>query len=545
MSAVDSATPERDIAPASRLNGLKPVDYRPLSNISSMDHETIHRRRWLILGIMSLSLVITLLNNVTVNVALPELAEDLGADNTELQWIMDAYVVVFGGLLLVMGAFGDRFGRRHALLVGLAIVGLVSAFTAQYADTTEQVIGARALMGLGAALVMPATLSVIVVVFPPEERGKAVGVWVGMAGVGAPIGLLVGGWAVENFDWRAVFWINPPIIALAIALNIILVPNSRDEGGAPMDPIGGVLSVGALGSVLFAIIEGPSMGWRSTEVLALGALGLILSFLFVWWERNSDHPMLPIDFFQNKGFALGLIAISLAFFVMFSFMFTQMLHFQLVREKSALEAALRFLPLPLGLMPSAANSDRLCERFGSNNVVSSGLAIIATAMLIFTTVEVGTPYWTLALIFFMIGVGMGLTMAPSTTMVMDSIPHDKAGVGSATNDASREVGGAFGIAIVGSAVNEIYQNEMVVPSGLESQSTLISESFPTAIRIGKEMASQGNTIGIELIENAQLAFIQGMTGAAAISALVAIVTAVLVKLYMPRGPVPEKESDLG
>jgi len=509
-----------------------------------MDPETIHRRRWLILGIMSLSLVITLLNNVTVNVALPELSKELGADNTELQWIMDAYVIVFGGLLLVMGAFGDRFGRKHALLVGLAIVGLVSALTAQYATTSEQVIGARGLMGLGAALVMPATLSVIVVVFPPEERGKAVGVWVGMAGVGAPIGLLVGGWAVENFDWRAVFWINPPIIALAMLLSVVLVPNSRDKAGSPMDPVGGALSVGALGLVLFAIIEGPSLGWTSAEVLTLGAMGVFLSFLFVWWERKTEHPMLPIDFFRNRGFSLGLIAISLAFFVMFSFMFTQMLHFQLVRERSAFEAALRFLPLPLGLMPSAANSDRLCEKFGSNNVVSFGLAIIGAAMLIFTTVGVGTPYWTLAVIFFLIGVGMGLTMAPSTTMVMDSIPHDKAGVGSATNDASREVGGAFGIAIVGSAVNEIYQSEMVVPPGLEVQSALVSESFPAAIRIGNDLLAQGNAIGFELIENAQFAFVEGMTGAAAISALVAFVNSILVKLYMPRGVKPESEDAL-
>jgi EmrB/QacA subfamily drug resistance transporter len=508
-----------------------------------MDPETIHRRRWIILGIMSLSLVITLLNNVTVNVALPELSKELSADNTELQWIMDAYVVVFGGLLLVMGAFGDRFGRRHALLAGLAIVGLVSALTAQYASTSEQVIGARAMMGLGAALVMPATLSVIVVVFPPEERGKAVGIWVGMAGVGAPLGLLVGGWAVESFDWRAVFWINPPIIALAMILNILLVPNSRDERERPMDPIGAVLSVGALGSVLYAIIEGPSLGWTSPEILGLGAIGIILVFVFVRWESRTEYPMLPMEFFQNRGFSLGLIAISLAFFVMFSFMFTQMLHFQLVREKSAFEAALRFLPLPLGLMPSAANSDKLCERFGSNNVVSVGLAIIGTAMLIFTTVDVGTAYETLALIFFLIGVGMGLTMAPSTTMVMDSIPHDKAGVGSATNDASREVGGAFGIAIVGSAVNEIYQREMVVPNGLESYSGVVSESFPAAIRIGNELVAHGNMLGMELIDNAQLAFVEGMTGAAAISALVAIVNAVLVKLYMPKRSVSKPEGD--
>ncbi len=494
----------------------------------------IHQRRWIILGIMSLSLVITLLNNVTVNVALPELAKDLDADNTELQWIMDAYVVVFGGMLLVMGAVGDRFGRKPALMVGLSLVGLVSAITAQYATTSEHVIGARALMGLGAAMVMPATLSIIVVVFPPEERGKAVGVWVGMAGIGAPIGLLVGGWVVENFDWRAVFWINPPIIALAMTLALLMVPNSRDERGNPMDPIGATLSVAALGSILYAIIEGPSAGWTSNEVAGLGALGLVLTMMFVWWERRTEYPMLPIEFFRDKGFTLGLIAISLAFFVMFSFMFTQMLHFQLVRGHSSFQAALRFLPLPLGLMPAAANSDRLCARFGSNNVVAVGLTLIATAMLIFTTVEIGTDYTVLFLIFFLCGLGMGLTMAPSTTMVMDSIPPDKAGVGSATNDASREVGGAFGIAIVGSALNEIYQRELVVPEGLEEHSSVVSESFPAAMRIGHDLLEGGNMLGLELIENARLAFMDGMTGAAVAPALVALVNAVLVKMYMPR-----------
>ena len=301
-----------------------------------------------------------------------------------------------------------------------------------------------------------------------------------------------------------------------------------------MDPIGATLSVAALGSILYAIIEGPSAGWTSNEVAGLGALGLVLTMMFVWWERRTEYPMLPIEFFRDKGFTLGLIAISLAFFVMFSFMFTQMLHFQLVRGHSSFQAALRFLPLPLGLMPAAANSDRLCARFGSNNVVAVGLTLIATAMLIFTTVEIGTDYTVLFLIFFLCGLGMGLTMAPSTTMVMDSIPPDKAGVGSATNDASREVGGAFGIAIVGSALNEIYQRELVVPEGLEEHSSVVSESFPAAMRIGHDLLEGGNMLGLELIENARLAFMGGMTGAAVAPALVALVNAVLVKMYMPR-----------
>jgi len=268
--------------------------------------------------------------------------------------------------------------------------------------------------------------------------------------------------------------------------------------------------------------------------VGLGTLGLVLAVLFVRWERQTEHPMLPIEFFRNRGFALGLIAISLAFFVMFSFMFTQMLHFQLVRGHTAFEAALRFLPLPLGLMPMAANSDRLCAKFGNNNVVAVGLTLVAIAMLIFSTVEIGTDYLVLGLIFLLTGMGMGLTMAPSTTMVMDSIPHDKAGVGSATNDASREVGGAFGIAIVGSVLNEIYQSKLVVPGGLEEHSGVVSESFPAAMRIGGELLAQGNTLGLELIENARWAFVEGMTDAAVAPAIVALVNAYLVKRYMPR-----------
>jgi MFS family permease len=243
--------------------------------------------------------------------------------------------------------------------------------------------------------------------------------------------------------------------------------------------------------------------------------------------------MLPIYLFKNMGFTMGLIAITLAFFVMFSFMFTQMLHFQLVRGHTALAAAIRFIPLPLGLMPAAANSDKLVAKFGKNNVVAFGLTLVCAGMLLFTTVDVGTEYVRIALTFFILGLGMGLTMAPSTTMVMDSIPEDKAGVGSATNDASREVGGALGIAIGGSVLNDIYQNNLVVPEGLENYSSIATESFPAAMRIGGQLLGEGNMLGSELIENARIAFMEGMVGSAMVSAGVAFITAILVKFYMP------------
>ena len=276
--------------------------------------------RWRVLAVMSLSLVIVMLNNVTLNVALPDLSTELSADNSELQWIMDAYALVFGGTLLVMGALGDRFGRKGALQVGLVIVGAASAWTALYADSSSDVILARATMGLGAALVMPSTLSVLLVVFPPEERGKAIGIWAAMAGVGAPIGLLLGGWAVETYDWQMVFLINVPIIIIALGAGAIIVPRSKDEQGRPLDIIGAFLSVIALASLLYAIIEGPSLGWTDSEVVGSFALSIVAGFSFVFWQKRAKHPLLPLEFFKNPRFTIGLIAIAMAFFVAISLM---------------------------------------------------------------------------------------------------------------------------------------------------------------------------------------------------------------------------------
>jgi EmrB/QacA subfamily drug resistance transporter len=494
-----------------------------------------HPRRWAILGIMSLSLVIVMLNNVTLNVALPELSKDLGAGNSELQWIMDAYALVFGGALLTMGALGDRFGRKRALQLGLIVVGCSSAWTATYADTSTDVIGARAFMGIGAALVMPATLSIVMNVFPPSERGKAIGIWAAMAGIGAPIGLFVGGWAVEHYDWQMVFWINVPFIMLALVLGLLFVPESKDQNQTKLDLVGALFSVLALSTFLYSIIEAPRLGWTSVETVSIAMMSVVCIGLFVWWEKRNDHPMLPLDFFRNKGFSTGLLAISLAFFVMFSFMFTQMLHFQLVRGNTPLEAAVRFLPLPLGLMPAAANSDRLVNVFGRNRVVGSGLCLVTVGMLIFTTVSVDTEYLRLALMFFILGLGMGLTMAPSTELVMEEIPSDKTGVGSATNDASREIGGALGIAIGGSVLNEFYQRSFTFPRGLDpTLETPTSESFPTAMRMGAELLQQGNPLGGELIASARVAFMEGMTTSAMVSACIAFIAALLVFRYMPR-----------
>ena len=487
--------------------------------------------RWMILGVMSLSLVIVMLNNVTLNVALPELSKDLKADNSQLQWIMDSYALVFGGTLLLMGALGDRFGRKGALQIGLVIVACASVWTALYAETSNQVIFARAAMGLGAALVMPSTLSVVLVVFPPEERGKAIGIWAAMAGIGAPIGLLVGGWAVENYDWQMVFLINAPIIIVALLLGAVLVPRSKDATGKPLDWFGAFLSVVALGSLLYGIIEGPSLGWGHQNVLLAFVIFFITSIAFVQWQLKCESPLLPMEFFSQRQYSIGLMAIALAMFVMFSFMFMQMLHFQLVRGLSPLEAAVRFFPLPLGLMPAAANSDKFVAKFGRRKVITFGLCLVAAGMMLFALVDRSTAYAQIAVTFTLLGLGMGLTMAPSTTAIMEAIPHNKAGVGSATNDASREIGGALGIAIGGSILNQIYQSSLVIPESLMTYKGVLMNSFPSAMRIGAEAENRAD--GALLIASAQDAFVEGMVGSCYITAVVAILAAIIVWTMMP------------
>lgn len=478
--------------------------------------------------------MIVMINNVTLNVALPELSTDLNADNTQLQWILDAYALVFGGSLLLMGALGDKYGRKGALQVGLLIIASAAWWTSQYAETANHVIVARAIMGLGAALVMPATLSIIIVVFPKDERGKAIGIWAAMAGIGAPVGLVVGGYIIENFQWQVVFLVNVPIIIIALLFGTKFVPRTRESESKPLDWVGALLSIVSLSSILYAIIEGPSLGWTDSEVLSIALLGLLSGIAFVSWELKTANPLLPMKFFTNRGYSIGLISIALAFFVMFSFMYMQMLNFQLVRGLSALEAAMQFIPLPFGLMPAAANSEKLVKKFGENRVIGSGLFVVALALIAFSQITTDTSFVKIGVMLWLLGVGMGLTMAPSTTVVMDAIPEDKAGVGSATNDASREVGGALGIAVGGSVLNEIYQRTVVIPQGLEGNAELIEKSFPGAIRLGNTLLQQGNPVGQTLIENAQYAFVEGMGASSLVAAFIAILASIIAYSKLPK-----------
>jgi MFS transporter, DHA2 family, integral membrane protein len=419
----------------------------------------IHARRWFLLGIMCLSLVLVVMSVSGLNTALPTMQRDLGATASELQWIVDAYAVVFAGLLLSAGAIGDRFGRRSALLGGLVVFG-VGAVLGGLAGDASQVIASRAVMGIGAAFIMPATLSMITAIFPPHERPRAIAVWAGFAGAGASIGPIVTGALLEGYWWGSTLLVNVPVVVVTIVAVRTFAPDSRDDTQTPLDPIGAVLSLVGLSALIFGIIQGPEDGWTSGPVLAAFTAAAVTLSLFVAWERRSDHPMLPLSLFRDRRLSVGSGVITVAFFVMFGFFFLMTQYLQFGRGYSPLEAGLASLPLALTFVAFSPRSAALAERYGAPRVMALGLVIVALGFGVLTTLTTDTPYLVIAGAFALLGAGMSITAAPATSEIMTSVPLSKAGVGSAINDTTRELGGALGIALLGSVANSAYRSSI-------------------------------------------------------------------------------------
>jgi MFS transporter, DHA2 family, multidrug resistance protein len=417
----------------------------------------IHARRWFLLGIMCLSLVLVVMSVSGLNTALPTIQRELGASASELQWIVDSYAVVFAGLLLSAGAIGDRFGRRGALLGGLAVFGL-GALLGGLGSDASQVIASRAVMGIGAAFIMPATLSIITSIFPPHERPRAIAIWAGFAGAGASIGPVVTGGLLESFWWGSTLLVNVPVVVATLAAVWAFAPASRDDTHTPLDPVGALLSLIGLSSLIFGIIEGPEDGWTSGPVLAAFLLAGVVLASFVAWERRSDHPMLPLTLFRDRRFSTGSGVITVSFFVMFGFFFLITQYLQFARGYSALEAGLAGLPASLAFLVFSPRSAALVDRYGPARVMALGLAVVAGAFGLLTTLTTDTPYLVIGVAFALLGAGMSITAAPATSEIMTSVPLSKAGVGSAVNDTTRELGGALGIALLGSIANAAYRS---------------------------------------------------------------------------------------
>lgn len=419
----------------------------------------IYERRWKMLAVLSLSMMIIGLDNTIVNVALPTLQRQFSASASDLQWIVDAYLLVFAAALLTMGTLGDRYGRKRALQGGLLIFGGASAAVV-FADNVNQLIALRVVMGLGAALIMPATLSIITNVFPREERGRAIGIWAGTAAIGIGLGPLVGGLLLEVFSWSSVFLVNVPVAVVALLLGIKLVPESRDPAPGRFDLIGAMLSATALLAFVWAVIEAPSRGWTSATVVVGFAAAALLVSAFIAWERRVASPMLDLAYFRKPRFSMGSLAISTIFFSLMAAIFALTQYLQFAHGFSALQAGATMIPLALGLMLSATNSSRFVNWFGTKRVVAAGMVLLAAVLATTVLWTPGLSVWLIAAWLFVLGLAMGSVMAPATDSVMGSVPAAKAGVASAMNDVTRQVGGALGVAIVGSLIDTIYTSRV-------------------------------------------------------------------------------------
>ena len=482
-------------------------------------------RRWWTLVVLCFSLLVIGLDNTILNVALPTLQEDLDASASQLQWIVDSYMLVFAAALLTAGALGDRFGRKKALTFGLVVFGLGSGLSA-LAGSSDMLILTRALMGIGGAFIMPSTLSILTAVFPAHERGKAIGIWAAVSGLGIVIGPVTGGWLVEHGDWSLVFLVNLPIVAVALAAGRFLVPESRDPEAPRLDVGGFLLSALGLGALVAAIIEAPDRGWTDPVILAGFALAASLLAGFVAWELRTRTPMLDVRLFRNRRFSAASGAIALAFFALFGTIFFLTQYLQMVMGYGALESGIRIMPLAAGLILGSPLSAKLTQRIGTKRVVAVGLLLVSVGLAMLSGAAVDSGYGLVAAVLGVLGLGMGLTMAPATDSVMGSLPIAKAGVGSAVNDATRTLGGALGVAVLGSLLSSGYR------AGMDGMSAAAQDSLAGALALA------GRTGDGALAGTARQAFVDGMHTAVLVGAGIALLGALLAAVALPaREPV--------
>jgi EmrB/QacA subfamily drug resistance transporter len=514
-----------------------------MSTLAQRVQAKAYDRRWAILAVLCFGLLVIVLDTSILNVALPTIQDDLNATSSDLQWIVDSYTLVFAGLLLTAGALGDKFGRRGALQIGFVLFGIGSIASAM-AATSGQLISTRAFMGIGGALIMPATLSIITNVFPPGERSKAIGFWAGTAGLGGALGPLAGGFLVEHFYWGSVFLVNIPIVVIGLIAGVFLIPTSKDPSAPRLDPIGALLSIFGLALLLFAIIEAPHNGWTSSETLGYGGVGIALLIAFGIWEAKSDHPMLDVTFFKKARFTAAAGAITLVFFSMFGSLFLLTQYFQFVLGYSPLQTGVRMIPFALAMMVVAPLSSKVVQRLGSKITVAFGLGLVTIGLLSMVGLQVDTPYSDIFWRLMLMSAGMGLTMAPATESVMGSLPIFKAGVGSAVNDTTRQVGGALGVAVIGSVLATTYGNQIgdflsglglpLPQAALESAQNSIGAIKNGLVPKLQEMglSEQAATVNAE----ANSAFVSAVHWGVLTAAAATFVGVVMVLLFLPARP---------
>ena len=493
-----------------------------------------HPRRRQILLVLCLSLLVVVIDNTILNTALPTLARVLHAGTSSLQWITDAYTLCFAALLIPAGALGDRYGRRRSLLGGLAVFALGSVVAA-FASGTGMLIGARVVMGLGAAFVMPATLSILNAVFPPKERPQAIAAWSAVTGIGIVIGPTLGGLLLSHFWWGSIFLINVPLVAVALAGVMLTVPETAEPSVHRLDILGTVLVGGALFAIVDAIIEAPDRGWTGAMTLAEIAAGFAALGIFAWWELRTAHPLVDLRIFTSRAFSTAAAAVTVIFFALFGSLFVLTQYLQLVHGYSPLSAGLRALPFAFAIGAMSPVSPILAKRFGTRLVIPAGMALMGLGLLDLSTVGVHTGYPPMALAIAIMGAGMGMVMAPASTTIMTTVPAHQAGAGSAINDTIREVGGALGIAVVGSLAAAVYRSRLTHVLVAQHAPGLVvhvaTGSVAAADITGRQV---GGAAGSELVAAAHSAFVNAMAMGVRVAAGVALVSAVAAIFALPR-----------
>ena len=528
----------RDLVPLSV--PVRPTKIEDVTLVQVLRAPRDGERRWATLTVLCVTLLLISLDNTILNVALPSVVRALSATSSQLQWIVDAYAVAFAGLLLTFGALGDRVGRKWVFMAGLLVFGGGSALAA-WSPTPDRLTLARAVMGVGAAALMPCTLSILTNVFTAEgDRARAIGIWSGTAGLGVAIGPILGGFLLVHYWWGSVFLINVPIAAAGLVASALLVPNSRSPRPKRADPFGAVLSMTGLGVLLWGIIEAPNRTWTSPPIVAALTGAAVIIGAFVLWERHTDHPMLPMQFFGNRRYSAAIASLALVLFALLGlfFLVTQYLQFSL--GFSPLETGLGLAPIALILLVAAPSSVLLARRFGSKAVIAGGLLLIAVGLGLLSRTTVHSTYRDCLPWFALIGAGVGLTLAPSTESVMGSLPTSDAGVGSATSDTSMQIGGALGVGVLGTVLNLRYQDLLApllahqpVPAGVEK---IILGSLGGALAVAGHIPGAS---GEALAGAARRGFISGMDLGFIVAAALVGVAGVIVLVALPSRPAGE------
>ncbi|SEG85402.1 drug resistance transporter, EmrB/QacA subfamily [Nonomuraea solani] len=509
-----------------------------------MDPNTGHPRRWGILGVLVFSLLAVVLDNTILNVAMKTIADKtvgLGASQSELEWAINSYTLVFAGLLFTFGVIGDRTGRKRMLFIGMALFGLASLASA-YSQDPMQLILARAAMGIGGAAIMPATLAIISNVFPPSERGKAIGVWAGGVGLAVAIGPITGGVLIEHFWWGSVFLINVPIVVISMILIATIVPESRDPKPSKLDPVGVVLSIIGLVAIVYGIIRGGELATvASAEVLVPTLVGVAVLGLFVWWERRIDHPVFDVRSFSNVRFSSAIGMMGIVFFAMMGGMFFLTFYLQIVMGFTPVQAGALMIPFAAAQLIFAPLSQRVNERFGGKLSATVSMAVVTLALGSYALMDQNTPIVLIEIVFFVQGAAMANIMPPATTAIMESLPREKAGVGSAMSNTVRQVAGALGVAVLGSVLSSNYRGEIApalagLPAAEQHEA---GESIMATMGVVQEMGDQGRA----LVQPAFDAFVNGMHVTALVSAVIGLIGIAVVARWMPGKPRPVQHAE--